>query len=626
MKLNQKKQINHPFPYKILKFYLGLLFLLLFSNSVQGLGYKKIINLSDYKISNNSDVTLIVKDLLSELKIGSFKLIFPKGRYHFTSKNAAGKELYITNHDNGFKKIAFNLSGLKNIEIDGQGSNFVFHGEIMPFLIADCENVTLRNFTIDWEIPFFIQGEVINTNPMEGWTELSMFKKGFSYVLQNASLKFPIAEGVKTFSSLGEGLAFDKQTKSPIYNANAYDMHRTSDVKVEQLPNGNVIVHEILKDYPPLNSILVFKGEMGENRYAPAFHSLNSKNVLVSNVTVFHAPGMGFLGEKSENISLFKFNVKLPEGSDRYVSAIADATHFANCKGKILLDSCVLENMLDDGTNVHGTYVEIDSIVNSHIVIAKLKHFQQAGFVFADKGDHVWFLVAPNSARSHKNCVANVQKINDTLMQIAFTSAFPKELKAGDLIENKTYNPQSFIMQNCTVRNHRARNVVLKTPGKVRIRHNYFQSMMAAILIRGEASMWFESGAVEDVIINNNYFENCVLGGGNQAVLHISPKLNSRFDSKSYFDKNIVFKNNTINTFDNKIIDAVRVENLTIKNNKIIQNADFPPFNTTDALFEIKNCKNVQLKNNVYKGNYKPTIGLDSLSRTSALIKGNSGF
>ncbi|NDP20482.1 MAG: hypothetical protein GZ091_05330 [Paludibacter sp.] len=152
------------------------------------LAKQKTIYLSDYNIDENKDVTAIVNGIIENHKLGAFKLVFPKGTYHFSSKQATGKELYITNHDNGFKKIAFNLSGLKNVAIDGQGSNFVFHGEIMPFLIENCENVTLKNFTIDWEIPFFIQGEVISTNPLEGLTELSLFKQGFSYALQNASL------------------------------------------------------------------------------------------------------------------------------------------------------------------------------------------------------------------------------------------------------------------------------------------------------------------------------------------------------------------------------------------------------------------------------------------------------
>lgn len=598
----------------------GLVFCVISSGLARS---KKTILLSNYQIANNSDITTTVKDVLENLGDEPTRLVFPKGTYHFSADKAYRKFHNITNHDSGQKNIAFYLNSLKNIEIDGQDSEFIFHGEIMPFLLQDCQNIQLKNFSIDWEIPFYIQGEVVKTNAEKCFVELEMFQEGFSYRVEANRIKFPIDKNVQLFTTLGESLAFDKHTKSPVYNANAYDMHRNKDVQAELLPSGNIILNEKLKDYPPLNSVLVFKGKMGENRYAPAFHCLRSKNILVQNVNVFHVPGMGFLGEKSENITLHKFNVKLRDGTNRYVSATADATHFASCRGKVLLDSCILENMLDDGTNVHGTYLEIDSVINNRTVVADLKHFQQAGFIFAEKDDWVWFLTAPSSSRTSANKVTGVKKRSESTFEISFKSALPPTIKKGDLLENKTDNTSRFIMQNCTVRNHRARNVVLKAPGKILIQNNYFQSMMASILIRGEACMWYESGAVENVVIRNNYFENCVLGGGKQAVLHISPKFNIRFDTQELFDKNIVFKNNTIKTFDTKIVDASRVNRIKIVRNKILETNLFTPFYPSESLIDIQNCRNAVIKQNSYTGNHKLILKIDSVLRKSAVFENN---
>lgn len=566
-------------------------------------GEPKRILLSEYRISSGDDITETVNNVISSLNNQSAVIVFPKGRYHFSAPKAVSKFHYITNHDNGTKNIAFNLSGSKNITIDGMGSEFIFHGEIIPFLIEHCSNIKLMNFSIDWEIPFYIQGEVISTNVQEGWFTLKMYDDGFSYACQNEQIVFPVADNVKEFTTPGESIAFDKSTKSPVYGSNQYDYHGKQPTHATILPDSNIRLTQKMKDYPPLNSVLVMKGEMGENRYGPAFHAINSKNIELYNINVYHAPGMGFLGERTENITLRKTHVRLREGTNRYVSTTADATHFANCKGSILIDSCIFENMLDDGTNVHGTYMEVDSVIDNNRFVANLKHFQQAGFVFAEPGEEIWILTAPDPTRSNLNTITALHRINDTQYKITVKRKLPDNIKKGDLIENKTFNPHKFVVQNCTVRNHRARNIVLKTPGKVLIRNNHFQSMMASILIRGEAMMWYESGAVNHVVIENNYFKNCVLGGGNQAIIHISPKLNSRFNSIILFDKNIVFRNNILNTFDYKIVDAERVKNLSITGNNIKINNDYPPLNSQKQIFETKHCEHVVIEKNTFTRN-----------------------
>src|SRR5690606_37721995 len=146
-------------------------------------------------------------------------------------------------------------------------------------------------------------------------------------------------------------------------------------------------------------------------------------------------------------------------------------------------DSCLFENMLDDGTNVHGTYVKIDSVISNKKIRVQLQHYQQAGIVLGQKGDEVWFLSTPSPQRSNVNTIESYIPINKYYADIVFSTAVPAHIKKGDLIENKTWNTSSFTIKNSIMRNHRARNIVLKDPGKILIENNYFQSMMAAILV-----------------------------------------------------------------------------------------------------------------------------------------------
>ncbi len=334
---------------------------------------------------------------------------------------------------------------------------------------------------------------------------------------------------------------------------------------------------------------------------------------------------MGFLFERSEDIKILNSGIYLREGTNRVISTTADATHFANCKGSILIENCTFENMLDDGTNVHGTYVEVDRVIDKRTVRMKLMHFEQMGFPFAEAGDEVWFIKQPSPSRAETAAVSKVTVVNERYADLSFSSDIPADLKIGDILENKTWNPE-FTMRGCTIRNHRARNIVLKTPLKTVIEDNFFSSMMSSIFFRGETFFWFESGGVNDVLIQNNTFDYCAYSGMEHAVLNITPRLGKSFDDTSMYDWNIRFENNTIRTFDSKIISADRVGGLVIKGNKITKTNEAPQLHPDAPVFEFINCEDIVLEGNSYSGDYKKAMEADKISSKNLTIKRNKGI
>ena len=132
-------------------------FLLLVSGSLC-LGCLKaasIVSLDTSKIAQNKDATFAVYDALRQCKqTNAEKLIIPKDIYNFYPDMAYEKYCMISNNDNGAKRIAFPLINFENLEIDANGSEFIFHGQVMPFLFEDCKNVKVSNLVIDWDIPF----------------------------------------------------------------------------------------------------------------------------------------------------------------------------------------------------------------------------------------------------------------------------------------------------------------------------------------------------------------------------------------------------------------------------------------------------------------------------------------
>lgn len=93
-------------------------------------------------------------------------LRFPKGTYHFYPTTELEREYYISNHDqNNPKSVGIVLEKLKNIEVDGNGSDFIFHGRMLPLSIAYCENCTFKNFSVDFENPHITQMKVVKNDP-----------------------------------------------------------------------------------------------------------------------------------------------------------------------------------------------------------------------------------------------------------------------------------------------------------------------------------------------------------------------------------------------------------------------------------------------------------------------------
>ena len=119
---------------------------------------------------------------------GGEVLRFEKGEYHFHPDQAFEKYYYISNNRHGMKRVAFPMIGKKNITIDGDGSRFIFHGEIIPFVVENSENITLKNFSVDWERPFYSEGVI--TAADETGVTLQIDRGKYPYHFENRKALF----------------------------------------------------------------------------------------------------------------------------------------------------------------------------------------------------------------------------------------------------------------------------------------------------------------------------------------------------------------------------------------------------------------------------------------------------
>lgn len=584
-------------------------------------------------LSKEQDATPTVRRALEALEANT-NLILPKGTYHFYPAQAVERYCFVSNHDDGMRRIAFDLKGKRDIIIDGQGSEFIFHGEIIPFNLEDASNIALKNFSIDWDRPFHSQGEVVDIDSINKTFDLKISDE-YPYRIEGNELFWFGSHDQSPWDSqawvqdIRTNLFFDKATKATAYHVkqhklNPYYVYMPKHVQVEALSKGMVRVLDTIAVLPEVGWIWVSKGALRPDRTSPAIRLLDTKNVTIEYVNIYHAGGMGIIAERCENVSLHHVNVILPpDKPDRIVTTTADATHFVNCKGLITIDSCLFENMLDDATNIHGSYLKIVSMIDAHTIGVEAPHNEQSVNLWAEKGDTLRFLNNETMDAYAIHKVKDFKLINSYYAEITFEQNV-SELKMDSGIENIKWAPD-FIMKNCIVRNNRARSILLSSTRKMLIENNQFiHPMMAAISIAGDVNYWFESGNVSGLVIRNNYFEDGCLGGFDQAIITIEPiVLKPEMATKS-FHKNIVIENNRFSTFDNPILDAYFINGLVFENNQVKRTNTFEPIFGDRPAINLRLCKDVHIAGNSFDGHDYHLLS-DS-STTISEFKKNKGL
>ena len=549
---------------------------------------------------NQSDTTPAVVAALAKCRATyARKLVFPAGRYDFWPDRATERYCFISNNDEGLKHIAFLLDGLENLEIDGQGAQFVFHGWMTPFFLDHARNLTLKNFSMDWSRTFDSEGKVIEKNDDGVIVE---FSDAYPYEVRNGMLVFTdgqknqeqqtTVKGSELIYPCGHLLEFDPQKHETAYMAK--DFFLKDSVMAKDLGQHQVqIILPKLTATP--GNILVFGPS---HRDCCAIVVSDSAGVELSGVNIYHAGGMGVIAQRSRDIVLNQVQVTASPGSGRVVSTTADATHFANCAGRVLLENCRFENQLDDASNIHGIYAQITRLLAPDEIEVKLQHPQQFGFDFIVPGKNLEFVDAASLVTYHQAAVKSVERINKEFTRVVFKTTLPKEMKVGDAVADVDNYPDVTV-RNCYIGNNRARGLLLGSRGKMVIENNHFHTPGAALLFEGDARHWFEQAGVRDTLIRSNVFDNCNFGVWGNATIAVGAGIDKSRRAESHYNRNIVIEGNLFRNFDTgRTVSAYSVDGLTVRSNRFETTTDYLSKNQNAKRFDITDSERVSIEAN----------------------------
>lgn len=538
-----------------------------------------------------ADSTPALRDALARCReSGASRLVFAPGTYHFHPDRATETYLFVSNNDEGLKHIAFPLFDLTDFEVDGGGATFVFHGLILPFVALRSTRITLRNFSIDWSRSFHSEADVIDATSDHVDIRIP---EAFPYRVDHGQLRFVHENGRLT--RIRNILEFDSARRETAFQV--FDNYGIGDrCRAETLATGLVRLHATFNTpLPRPGNRLVLTSE---GRHCPGITLDACTDVQLIDVTLHHAGGMGVIAQHCRNITLERTCVTPPPDGGRMISTAADATHFVNCAGLIALIDCRFEQQMDDPVNVHGIYARISARPADCTVEIELKHYQQFGIDLARVGERIEFIDGRTLLTTHTATVTGVERLNRRFSRLTLDRPLPETVRIGDAVGNLDWNADLTI-RSTTSRANRARGFLISTAGKVLIEDNVFHTPGAAILVAGDANHWFESGAVRDLVIRRNRFENCNYGVWGRAAIDINPEIETAQRAGVRYHHNITIEDNTFIAFDRRILRGHCVDGIRVCRNRIEFSTTYPARNPEAPAFDLTECSGVEISGNL---------------------------
>lgn len=543
----------------------------------------------------------------------SIVIRFQKGRYDFYQENASSRMYYISNHAEyrGEQKplekplhVAIPLEDFRLLTVEGNGALFVCHGCMLPVSLVRSKNCTLQDIQIDFQEAVYPQIRILKNEGKAGIT-FEVFPDVDYRLAKDSVLDiYALGQwGIRPFYAT----AYEGETKRVAYNTGDLEFPNHSLVA-----KGKRVIHAPLWHDERLKPGFVMLLRTWD-RPAPAVFLHHNVNTTLKNVEINYAEGMGVLAQLCENVTLDSTRICLSERNpSRYITTVVDATHFSHCRGKIVSTHGLYEHMGDDAINVHGIYLNMEERVDDYTVIGRFMYEQTYGFDWGFAGDTVQFVSKETSeVVTGMNRIVDIvpMDVNGSAMgarsfKIVFANPLDGRLFGKDqfCMENLTWTPEVCFAENL-IRNNRARGALFTTPRRVVVDSNVFDHVSgAAILISGDCSYWYESGACRDVLICNNRFVNVLssIFMEANAVISISPVVkNLQKQERCYHGGNaesIRIINNKFDVFDAPILYAKSVDGLLFKGNTIHINSEYVPFHWNQSRYRMEHVGRIDIE------------------------------
>jgi len=543
--------------------------------------------------SRTNAVVAVQRALEAARQVDRPVIVFPKGRYDFWPQHAVERTYYESNTTaNNPKRLAILIEGFSSLTVNGGGSTFVFHDRMQPFTVDRSSGISIRDVSIDWDIP--LTAEAVVEAATDEYVDLRIDDRQFPFVIEQGSLVF-VGEGWK--SAWSSTMEFDSRTLRVVPGTGDSGCLGSGwrSYRAEGLEPGRVRLHRRFGRRPAPGNILILRHSARDHA---GLFVVDSRDVTIENVNLFHAAGLGLLAQFTENLTVRGFKA-VPSPARRVLSGHDDGIHVSNCRGLVLIEGSRFHGLMDDPINVHGTSVRVMERPDPSRLVCRFMHDQSTGMTWGRAGDRIGFIEHQSMRTMGEGVLAAFRAIDRDTFEVRLDRPVPAGIVAGDALENLTWSPDVTIRDN-DFESNRARGLLISTPGKVLIENNRFQSSGSAILIAGDANYWYESGAVGDVTIRGNVFGEACLSSPYQfgeGIISIDPEI-PKPDPAFPFHRNIRIENNEFHPSDYPVLYAKSVDGLTFSGNRLIRSRHFEPVHARKTTLTFEACRRVRVERN----------------------------
>jgi len=551
------------------------------------------------------------------------RIVFPRGTYQLYPERAETRELYVSNTvgaDQQYrdKQIGLLVEDMHDVTIDGGGAELVYHGLQTAFAAIRSTNVTFTNFSFDYAAPEVIDTTVASAGVTGGhaYRVLSV-PAGSPYRVSGTHITWlgetSPATGQPYWSGV-DGLEYT-QIHDPVAQRTwrADNPLFTGVAAVTDL-GGQRIRIDYTTGTAPSDAGLVYQMRLIE-RAQPGAFIWESHDVTLRSMNAYHLQTFGMVGQFSENITIDRVNFAPDPRSGRSTASFADFVQMSGVTGKVSITGCVFDGPQDDPINVHGTYVEVVGQPGPDTLTLSYEHPQTAGFPQFYPGDQLHLVdtrtMIPLAGGSARVTAVDGPSGSDhskplTTMTVTLDRPVPAGVQIGGTVaENLTYTPSVVIADN-VFRNVPTRGILVTTPKPVLITGNRFDGMsMASVYISADAYQWYESGAVDNVMIRGNTFTRPA-----GPVIFVQPT-NQVLDPANPVHHNISVEDNRFDVGDVTVVDAKSVGGFTFTGNTVrrLDGASSPPYSS--PLFRFHGSSGIQIAHNQYDKGLNTTVVQD---------------
>ena len=534
----------------------------------------KIVNLTEFTAATDIETFAAAMNYL-RANPGT-TLIVPPGTYHITSDLAKNAMHSVMTGEWGRnpQRIMFHpkYEYTRGISFDGQQGTRVIaedavlmvEGFMEPVSLINCTDIEICGLTIDHLRKPYSRGTITNLQPAD--------EEGNRACLIEFDGNCPIYE--KTPLTL-RYIFFDPNTGRNIYTGlHGYEFVDSHHLKAKL---GN---HPALHD-----GVLFYTVHSFHSR--PAILIENAKNIRLTDVTIHSQPGMGIVGNRSEDVIITGLKVVPSEG--HHMSTDTDATHFTSMKGLLRFENCVFDGQGDDFTNVHSYYQAIIERLpeegNTCVMQEKTPDGTHAQTLdYPDIGDTLELTNRKTLQTVGHYTVTDCVPLHDEWKcQVTLDKPLPDDTE--DLVFSDITRLPRVELVNCTATRHFARSILLKNRDAL-IENCTFRDIMGPAIVAAAEAWWYEGGCPANIVIRGNKIYNCAECWGEAGGIVVKADSDQ---AEGCSISNITIEDNYIECANGKPGIFVRnTDGVVIRNNVIKTTGE------TDIL--VKDCENVVLE------------------------------